>query len=85
MDLLFHEATFSHKDEKLAAETLHSTSVQAAEVARAAGAGKLIIGHFSTRYKDAGQLVGEAQAVFPETYMAEDGASYSVPLQREIR
>ena len=85
VDLLFHEATFSHKDEKLAAETLHSTSVQAAEVARTAGAEKLIIGHFSTRYKDAGHLVEEAQAVFPETYMAEDGASYSLPLQREIR
>ena len=52
VDLLFHEATFSGKDERLAAETFHSTATQAAFIAREAGAGQLLIGHFSSRYRD---------------------------------
>jgi ribonuclease Z len=83
VDLLFHEATFSHKDSKLAEETRHSTAVQAAEVAREAGAGKLIIGHFSTRYRDVSTLLEEAREVFPNTFPAVDGEMHSLPLQRE--
>jgi ribonuclease Z len=82
VDLLFHEATFSDKDEKLAKQTLHSTSRQAAEIARKAGVKKLLIGHFSSRYKDHGPLVEEARLVFSATDGVNDGDVYSVPLER---
>lgn len=82
VDLLFHEATFAHKDKKLARATLHSTSIQAARVAKAAGAGRLLIGHFSSRYKDHELLVEEARTVFSETDGVNDGDLYSVPQRR---
>jgi ribonuclease Z len=83
VDLLFHEATFSGKDGDLAHDTLHSTAEQAAMVARAAEAERLIIGHFSTRYKDPSVLVEEARAVFPDTEGVNDGDVFSLPLRRE--
>ncbi len=51
IDLLYFEATFMHEDKKLARITNHSTSVQAATLAKKAGVGKLLMGHFSNRYK----------------------------------
>ena len=83
VDLLFHEATFANKDEKLALATLHSTALQAATLAKAAGAGKLLIGHFSSRYKDYKLLVEEARIVFRDTYGVEDGDRYSIEQRRE--
>lgn len=82
VDLLFHEATFARKDEKLAQATQHSTPAQAAEIARKAGVGKLLIGHFSSRYRETGILVEEAKEVFPETVGVSDGDVHSVPLVR---
>jgi ribonuclease Z len=82
VDLLFHEATFSEKDKKLAALTLHSTAVQAASIAKRAGVKKLLIGHFSTRYKDPAQLEGEAREIFPRAIGVKDGDIYSVPQKR---
>jgi len=83
VDLLFHEATFSGKDENLAQETKHSTSVQAATVARKAEVRKLLIGHFSSRYKDHTHLVEEARQIFPATDGVNDGDCFSVPLERD--
>ena len=83
VDLLFHEATFDHHDERLALETLHSTSVQAANIAKRANAGKLLIGHFSSRYKDHTHLVEEARQVFEPAEGVNDGDVYSIPLERE--
>jgi ribonuclease Z len=77
-ELLYHEATFDMEKEELASVTGHSTSVNAATVALEAGVGKLIIGHFSARYKDTDLLVKEARTLFPETYGAEEGKSYEV-------
>jgi ribonuclease Z len=85
VDLLFHEATFAARDEKLAMETLHATSVQAATLAREAGVGKLLIGHFSSRYRDHSSLVEEARQVFRDTEGVDDGDLYSIPMRREIR
>ncbi len=82
VDLLFHEATFSGKDEKLARQTLHSTAAQAASVAKAAGVNKLLIGHFSSRYKDLGVLVNEARDIFSATEGVSDGDIHSLPLKR---
>ncbi len=80
--LLFHEATFAGKDSKLAHETMHSTSLQAAEIARRAGAGKLLIGHFSSRYKNPDMLVEEARSIFPQTSGVKDGDVHSLPQTR---
>lgn len=82
VDLLFHEATFSEKDLKLAKQTLHSTALQAATIAKDAGVGHLLIGHFSSRYKDLKLLVEEARAVFENTTAVNDGDQFSLEQRR---
>lgn len=74
--LLYHEATFDNKLKKRAKETYHSTGAEAAEFAKLCNAEKLIIGHFSARYKDISPILEEAQNIFPETYAAEDLVKY---------
>jgi ribonuclease Z len=78
VDLLYHEATFDKSLKDLAEITGHSTTEDAARTARAAGAGTLIIGHFSARYKDVSVLVDEAKSLFPRTLPAIDGKSYEL-------
>jgi ribonuclease Z len=78
VDMLYHEATFGTDKSDLARQTGHSTSADAARVAAEAGAGRLIIGHFSARYKSVDQLVLEAREIFPETVAAADGETYSL-------
>jgi ribonuclease Z len=78
VDILYYETTFLHKDEDLAAETLHSTSRQAAEIALKADARKLLIGHFSSRYKNYDSFEKEAQEIFPETIAVKDGDVFSI-------
>jgi len=78
VDLLYHEATFDKSLNDLASETGHSTTLDAAKTAKKAGAGTLIIGHFSARYKDVTKLVDEARSVFPNTYPAIDGQTYKI-------
>jgi ribonuclease Z len=77
-DMIYHEATFDKEKDELASITGHSTTLNAATVASDAGAGKLIIGHFSARYSDVNILVEEARTIFPATYPAEDGQTYEV-------
>ena len=76
--LLYHEATFDKTKNDLAKITGHSTTIDAATTALNAGAKKLLIGHFSARYKDIMPLVEEARTIFPETYPAIDGKTYEV-------
>jgi ribonuclease Z len=78
-DLLYHEATYGHKELRRAVSTFHSTAKQAAELAVLAGARKLVIGHFSARYKDTSPLIDEAREIFPETIEAVDGLTIDVP------
>jgi ribonuclease Z len=82
VDLLFHEATFLEKDKKLAKQTKHSTAAEAATLAKLAGAKKLLIGHFSSRYKDALLFENEARQVFKNTTGVNDGDIYSIPQER---
>jgi ribonuclease Z len=77
-DLLYHEATFDEKLKDTAHKKLHATAKQAAEIAKRAEAKKLLIGHFSARYKEVDLLVRQAREIFPETYAAEDGETYEV-------
>ncbi len=76
--LLYHEATFDKSKKDLALATGHSTSIDAAKTAHEAGAGMLLIGHFSARYRSVSPLVDEARTVFPATYPAIDGKSYLI-------
>ncbi len=84
VDLMYHEATFSASERRQARDTGHSTAGQAAKIAAAAGAKKLLIGHFSSRYKDLGPLLAEAREVFPETFIAEEGEVFSVPAAKTL-
>ncbi len=76
--LLYHEATFMQGKIPQAEEWFHSTAAQAARIALLAEAGKLIIGHFSPRYKDLGPLLEEAKSVFPLSELAEDGKIFVI-------
>jgi ribonuclease Z len=76
--VLYHEATFDKTKNDLATITGHSTTVNAATVAAKAGAGTLILGHFSARYKEIDTLVDEAKSVFPRTCAAIDGMTYEL-------
>lgn len=77
-DTLYHEATFMHEMLERANETHHTTALQAAEVAKRVGAKKLLIGHFSSRYKTLGPLLEEAQSLFPDTELAMEGQTYKI-------
>ena len=73
VDLLYHEATFTEDRAADAEAKYHSTAKQAARIAKKANARKLVLGHFSARYKDLEPLLLEAKEVFPETILAYDG------------
>jgi ribonuclease Z len=77
-DILIHEATFDSSKKDEAAERFHSTAEDAAKVAKAAGAKRLILTHISPRYSDTTQLLAEAQAIFGETTVAEDGLAIDI-------
>ncbi len=72
-DLLYHEATFLQDKADIAKEKTHSTTIEAASLAKKAGAGQLMLGHYSARYKDMDQFLKEARQVFPNTILAEEG------------
>jgi ribonuclease Z len=76
--LLYHEATFLHNMLDRAIETNHTTALQAAEVALQTNAEKLLIGHFSARYKTLNELLEEARSVFPETDLAIEGKTFQI-------
>lgn len=82
VDVIYHEATYLHCEQKIARARGHSTAHEAAEVAKAAEARQLIIGHFSTRYKDLTPLLDEARELFPATELAEEGRKFEIEKQR---
>lgn len=73
VSLMYHEATFMEEDADLAIKTNHSTTTQAAEMAKLADAGKLLIGHFSARYREEELILEEAKQIFPNTEIASEG------------
>jgi ribonuclease Z len=77
-DLLYHEATFMQDMAAVAKEKMHSTTIEAATIAKKGNVKKLVIGHFSARYDDLKPLLDEARTVFSESYLAEDGSSFLI-------
>lgn len=75
---LYHEATYGRDNEASAAKYCHSTAAQAATVARDAGVGRLIIGHYSARYDDENVLLNEAREIFPNTVLADENKVFNV-------
>ncbi|KAA9327028.1 ribonuclease Z [Hymenobacter busanensis] len=73
VDLLYHESTFLHEMLERAVQTGHSTARQAGQLARLAGAKQLLIGHFSSRYRDLEPLLEEARREFADTNLALEG------------
>jgi ribonuclease Z len=78
VDLLYHEATFSDEGKKRAKETGHSTARQAAEIAQKAKVKKLVLGHFSNRYKNLESMLIEAKEEYANTHLAFDGAIFNI-------
>lgn len=79
VDLLIFDSTFAAKDAERAAERKHSTSLQAAELARGAGVKTLALTHFSARYKRTDGMLREARKAFEHTIAAHDGLSLEIP------
>ncbi|MCC6726242.1 MAG: ribonuclease Z [Saprospiraceae bacterium] len=78
VSLLYHDTTFCDDFAENAALTMHSTARQAAELARKAGVGQLICGHYSSRYRELGVFLEEAKPIFENTVLGEEGMRYSV-------
>ena len=76
VSVLYHESTFLDSEENLASKTMHSTAKEAARIALKANAQQLILGHYSTRYDNIGLFKEEAETVFKEVLLADDGKSF---------
>lgn len=78
VDLLYHESTFTEEHSERAANTYHSTAKQAATIAVKANVKRLLLGHFSVRYKDLTPILEEAQSVFQNSELAIEGEEFSL-------
>lgn len=75
---LYHEATYCEDMHDNAVKYLHSTAREAALTAKVANAGKLLLGHYSQRYKSEQPLLDEAREIFPRSYLTNEGMSFDV-------
>ncbi len=78
IDLLYHESTFLKDKKELADTTKHSTAEEAAKIAKEANVGQLILGHYSSRYRDLNLFKLEAEVVFKNVSLAEEGTIYQI-------
>lgn len=76
VDILYHESTFLESEAPLALKTLHSTAKEAARIALKANAKQLVLGHYSTRYDGIERFKEEAQEIFPNVLLGDDGRSF---------
>ena len=79
IDVLYHEATFPAEMTEMAEKTFHSTTLQAAQVAKDADVKKLIVGHYSSRFPSVGFYLDEIQTIFPNVSLAHDGDVIEIP------
>ena len=80
VNLLYHEATFPDEMSEMAAKTFHSTTLQAAQTARDAGVGRLLVGHYSSRFPSVDFYLDELKTVFPNAGLAHDLDEFEIPL-----
>lgn len=78
VDALYHESTFLESEAQLAEKTMHSTAIQAATIAKKANVKNLILGHFSTRYSTIELFKEQAQTVFENSEIADDGKEFEI-------
>ncbi len=78
VDMMYHEATFLHADIDKARATFHSTAWQAGHLAAQAQVKKLIIGHFSSRYRDLQPFLTESRFAFQNSYLGKEGGNFSL-------
>lgn len=78
VDILYHEATFLTDKELEASRTYHASAPQAAQLAKDAKVGKLLLGHFSARYKELAPFEEVSRKIFEESYIAYEGKTYSI-------
>lgn len=78
VDLLYHETTYLKALHERAAMRFHSTTIQAAAIAKKAGVKKLLIGHFSSKYEELDEFLNEATEVFPDTELALEGSCFKI-------
>jgi ribonuclease Z len=76
VSVLYHESTFLQSEEALALKTMHSTAKEAARIALKANVDQLILGHYSTRYESIDLFKNEAETIFKEVLLADDGKSF---------
>lgn len=78
VDLLYHESTYDTNEQRKAEKYYHSTAAQAALVARDAAVGRLLLGHYSSRYDDESVLLDEARNIFPEAYLTHENDIFNL-------
>ena len=78
VDLLYHESTFADDMEERSTHTYHSTAKQAASIALKAGVKQLMLGHYSSRYRETDIFLTEAKTVFPNTLLSAEGQTFPV-------
>ncbi len=78
VDLLYHEATFLEDEKEKARQTKHSTAAEAADIGMRANVNKLLLGHFSARYKALMPILEEAIKIFPRTSLAIEGETFEL-------
>lgn len=78
VDVLYHESTFLQSEASLATKTMHTTAIEAATIAKKAQVGQLVLGHYSTRYDSINRFKEEAETVFSNVLLADDGKSFDL-------
>jgi ribonuclease Z len=84
VSLLYHESTFPAEMSEMAEKTFHSTTLQAAQVALDAGVGRLLVGHYSSRFPSVDFYLDELRTIFPDTDLAHDGDVVEIPYIRNL-
>ena len=84
VSLLYHEATYPAEMSEMAEKNFHSTTVDAASLAKEAGVGRLVVGHYSSRFPSVDFYLDELREIFPESYLAKDGDVVEIPYLRRI-
>ena len=84
VSLLYHETTYPAEMSEMAEKNFHSTTVDAASLAKEAGVGRLLVGHYSSRFPSVDFYLDELREIFPESYLAKDGDVVEIPYLRKI-